>query len=78
MPYTLRTTLCETRDALRILRRVVNAREHIDGMWEIDCLIGLAEDKVARAIVLIDAAPVLMNEPDSLPEMTHREGGGAG
>jgi len=57
MPITVRTTLCETRDALHILRRNVSARGHIDGMLEIDCLIGLAEDKAARAIASIDAAP---------------------
>ena len=57
MPLTLRTTLCETRDALHILRRNISARGHMDRMLEIDCLIGLAEDKAARAIALIDAAP---------------------
>lgn len=58
MPFTLRTTLCEARDACRVLRRAVIARGHIDEMWEIDCLIGLAEDKASTAITALDTAIV--------------------
>ena len=34
MPITLRTTLCETRDALHVLRRALFVRGHIDAMEE--------------------------------------------
>lgn len=56
MPLTLRTTLCETRDGLRALRRVVAARGHIDAMLELDTLIGCAQNEAAKSIVAIDAA----------------------
>jgi hypothetical protein len=56
MPLTLHTTLCEARDALHTLRRSVSDRGHIERMFEIDCLLGLAEDKAVSSIKAIDAA----------------------
>jgi hypothetical protein len=56
MPLTLRTTLCETRDALHLLRRALFVRGHIEAMGEIDSLIGVAEDKAVHAIGNIDRA----------------------
>jgi hypothetical protein len=56
MPLTLRTTLCETRDALHVLRRALFVRGHIEAMDEIDSLIGVAEDKAVHAIGDIDRA----------------------
>lgn len=56
MPLTLRTTLCETRDALHVLRRALFVRGHIEAMEEIDSLIGVAEDKAVHAIGDIDRA----------------------
>ena len=56
MPLTLRTTLCETRDALHVLRRALFVRGHIEAMGEIDSLIGVAEDKAVHAIGNIDRA----------------------
>ena len=58
MPITLRTTLCETRDALHVLRRALFVRGHIDAMEEIDSLIGVAEDKAVHAIGNIDRAEI--------------------
>lgn len=56
MPLTLRTTLCETRDALHVLRRALFVRGHIEAMEEIDSLIGVAEEKAVHAIGDIDRA----------------------
>lgn len=56
MPLTLRTTLCETRDALHLLRRALFVRGHIEAMGEIDSLMGVAEDKAVHAISNIDRA----------------------
>ncbi|AZO44423.1 MULTISPECIES: hypothetical protein [Mesorhizobium] len=56
MPLTLRTTLCETRDALHVLRRALSVRGHIEAMEEIDSLIGVAEQKAVHAIGDIDRA----------------------
>jgi hypothetical protein len=58
MPITLRTTLCETRDALHVLRRALFVRGHIDAMEEIDSLIGVAEDKAVHAIGTIDRTEI--------------------
>ena len=58
MPITLRTTLCETRDALHVLRRALFVRGHIEAMEEIDSLIGVAEDKAVHAIGNIDRAEI--------------------
>lgn len=64
MPLTLRTTLCETRDALHVLRRALFVRGHTKAMEEIDSLIGVAEGKAVHAIGAIDRAgfrrPVLV------------------
>jgi hypothetical protein len=54
MPLTLRTTLCEARDALHILRKAISVRGHIEHMEDIDTLIGVAEGEAVRAIKLID------------------------
>jgi hypothetical protein len=56
MPLTLKTTLCETRDALRNIRRSVSSGGHIGAMEEIDCLVGLAETLALRAISSLEAA----------------------
>ena len=56
MPLTLRTTLCETRDALHVLRRALFTRGHTAAMEEIDSLIGVAQGKAAQAIGAIDQA----------------------
>ena len=56
MPLTLRTTLCETRDALHVLRRALFVRGHTSAMGEIDSLIGVAQDKAVQAIGPIDQA----------------------
>jgi hypothetical protein len=58
MPVTLRTTLCETRDALHVLRRALFVRGHIEAMEEIDTLIGVAEDRAVHAIGAIDRAEI--------------------
>jgi hypothetical protein len=55
IPLTLHTTLCEARDALHTLRQSVRDRGHIETMFEIDCLLGLAEDKAVSSIKAIDA-----------------------
>jgi hypothetical protein len=57
MPLTLKTTLFETRDALRKIRRAVSERGHIGEMLEIDCLVGLAETLANRTIASLDAIP---------------------
>ncbi|QKD02704.1 hypothetical protein EB235_15325 [Mesorhizobium loti R88b] len=49
-------TLCETRDALHLLRRALFVRGHIEAMGEIDTLMGVAEDKAVHAIGNIDRA----------------------
>jgi hypothetical protein len=54
MPLTLRTTLCEIRDDLHVLRRMVAARGHIEPIQEIDALIGVAEAEAIRVIRRID------------------------
>ncbi len=54
MPLTLRTTLCETRDTLHVLRRALFVRGHAAAMEEIDSLIGVAQDKAVEAIGAID------------------------
>ena len=56
MPLTLRTTLCETRDALHVLRRALFVRGHTAAMEEIDSLIGVAQGKAIQAIGAIDRA----------------------
>jgi len=56
MPFTLRTTLCETRDALHVLQRTLFVRGHTAAMEEIDSLIGVAQDKAVQAIGAIDQA----------------------
>ena len=58
MPLTLRTTLCETRDALHVLRRALFVRGHVEAMEEIDSLIGVAEGKAVHAIGNIDRAEI--------------------
>lgn len=58
MPLTLRTTLCETRDALHVLRRALFVCGHTAAMEEIDSLIGVAQDKAVQAIGAIDRAAV--------------------
>ena len=58
MPLTLRTTLCETRDALHVLRRALFVCGHTAAMEEIDSLIGVAQDKAVQAIGAIDRAEV--------------------
>jgi hypothetical protein len=55
MPITLHTALREARDALHTLRRSVSDRGHIETMFEIDCLLGLAEEKAVSSIKAIDA-----------------------
>lgn len=56
MHLSLRTTLCETRDALHVLRRALFVRGHIEAMEEIDSLIGIAERKAVHAIGEMDRA----------------------
>ena len=58
MPPTLRATLCETRDALHVLRRALFVCGHIEAMKEIESLIGVAEDKAVHAIGFIDRAEI--------------------
>jgi hypothetical protein len=68
MPLTLRTTLCETRDALHVLRRALFIRGHMEAMDGIDSLIGVAEDKAVHAISALDRAefrrPILVAVAD--------------
>jgi hypothetical protein len=54
MPLTLRTTLCEIRDDLHALRRMVAARGQIETIQGIDALIGVAEAETIEAIRRID------------------------
>ncbi|MFA6155364.1 hypothetical protein [Mesorhizobium sp.] len=54
MSVTLRTTLCEIRDDLHGLRRMVAARGHIETIQGIDALIGVAEAEAIRIIARID------------------------
>ncbi|MCZ8546930.1 hypothetical protein OOJ09_22310 [Mesorhizobium qingshengii] len=54
MPLTLRTTLCEIRDDLHALRRMVAARGQIETIEGIDALIGVAEAETIEAIRRID------------------------
>lgn len=65
MPLTLRTTLCETRDALHVLRRALFVRGHTEAMESIDTHIGFAEDEAVQAISAIDRAefrrPILVS-----------------
>ncbi|BAV46382.1 Uncharacterized protein MLTONO_1479 [Mesorhizobium loti] len=56
MPATLRTTPCEIRDDLYILRRMVAARGHIETIQGIDALIGIAEAEAIKVIRRIDRA----------------------
>jgi len=56
MPLTLRTTLCEIRDDLHVLRRMVAARGHIETIQGIDALIGVAEAEAIKVIRRIDRA----------------------
>ncbi|QND55591.1 hypothetical protein [Mesorhizobium huakuii] len=56
MPATLRTTLCEIRDDLHVLRRMVAARGHIETIQGIDALIGIAEAEAIKVIRRIDRA----------------------
>jgi hypothetical protein len=58
MPLTLRTTLCETRDALHVLRKALVIRGHMMAMEGIDSLIGVAVDKAVQAINAIDRAEI--------------------
>jgi len=66
MSDILRATLCETRDALRVIRNIDHTRGCIHGMWEMD--IGLAQDKASSAITLIDTAHADVDEPRPLPD----------
>ena len=65
MPLTLRTTLCETRDALHVLRRALFIRDHTEAMESIDTHTGFAEDEAVQAISAIDRAefrrPILVS-----------------
>lgn len=54
MPLTTRTTLCEIRDDLHALRKMVAARGQIEAIQAIDALIGVAEGEAIRAIQRID------------------------
>ncbi|UVC18336.1 hypothetical protein [Mesorhizobium onobrychidis] len=54
MPLTVRTTLCDIRDDLHALRRMVAARGHIETIQAIDALIGVAEAEAVQAIRRID------------------------
>ncbi|UVK37803.1 hypothetical protein LHFGNBLO_004894 [Mesorhizobium sp. AR10] len=54
MPLTVRTTLCDIREDLHALRKVVAARGHIETIQAIDALIGVAELEAIRAIRRID------------------------
>ncbi|MFB9978694.1 hypothetical protein ACFSQQ_19205 [Mesorhizobium kowhaii] len=56
MPVTLRTTLCEIRDDLHVLRRIVAARGHTETIQGIDALIGVAEAEAIKVIRRIDRA----------------------
>lgn len=56
VPFDLRPTLCETRDALHVLRKTLFVRGHAAAMEEIDTLIGLAQDRATQAIGEIDRA----------------------
>ena len=56
MPVTLRTTLCEIRDDLHVLRRMVAARGHIETIQGFDALIGVAEAEAVKVIRRIDRA----------------------
>ncbi|MFD1986493.1 hypothetical protein ACFSOZ_29065 [Mesorhizobium newzealandense] len=56
MPVTLRTTLCEIRDDLHVLRRMVASRGHIETIQGIDALIGVAEAEAIKVIRRIDRA----------------------
>jgi hypothetical protein len=55
-PPTLRSTICETRDALHALRKTVLARGHVGPIKEIDVLLGIAEELTIQAIRQIDSA----------------------
>lgn len=68
MPLSLRTTLCETRDALHLLQRSVRARGHIDAMYEIDCLVGLAHEMAVKAVSAMKFAAE-SNEPRLIPQL---------
>ena len=54
MPATLRATLCEIRDDLHLLRRMMAARGHIETIQGIDALIGIAEAEAIKGISRID------------------------
>ena len=54
MPVTLRTTLCEIRDGLRAMRKIVAARHQIEAIQGLDALIGVAEAEAIQAIRRID------------------------
>lgn len=54
MPLTLLTTLCEIRDDLHVLRRMVAACGHIATIQGIDALIGVAEAETIKVIRRID------------------------
>jgi len=56
MTVTLRTTLCEIRDGLRAMRKIVAARGHIEAIQGLDALIGVAETEAIQAIRRIDRA----------------------
>jgi len=54
MSATLRTTLCEIREDLHVLRRMVAARGQIETTNGIDALIGIAEAEAIKVIGRID------------------------
>lgn len=54
MSATLRPTLCEIRDDLHVLRRMVAARGHIETIQGIDALIGIAEAEAIKVVGRID------------------------
>ncbi|MBE1708917.1 MULTISPECIES: hypothetical protein [Mesorhizobium] len=54
MPATLRTTLCEIRDDLHALQRMVADRGHIETIQGIDALTGIAEEEAIKVIRRID------------------------
>jgi hypothetical protein len=58
MSITLRTTLCETRDALHVLRKALFLGSHMEAMEGIHSLIAVAEDEAVHAISAIDRAEI--------------------
>ena len=54
MPATLRTTLCEIRDDLHALRRMVADRGYIETIQGIGALTGIAEEEAIKVLRRID------------------------